>query len=86
MDPDVTVDDLTPRQRQVVVLIGGRRLSYKAAARLLTHRYHEGAHVSPGTVRQYANDIRHRIQSPLPPRDALTVFYGANKDRLDEVA
>lgn len=70
------VETLTPRQRQVVVLIGGRRLSYKAAARQLANlQADDGSQISPHTVREYCREIRELLGSDLAPRDALTELY-----------
>lgn len=59
--------NLSPRLREVVDLIGGKGLSYKAAAKRMG--------VSPRTVEEYAAEIRARAGLPMNPRDALFVLY-----------
>lgn len=72
-------DDLSPRMQQVVVLVGGLRLSYKAAARRLG--------ISPHTVRRYAENVRDRMayEDPLDPQDALTRTYWQFRDHFEDV-
>jgi len=83
---DDLVSRLTPRQREVVILVGRHRLSYKGAARRLENRYREGEHLTPQTVRQYANQIRDAMESPLSPRDALTELYWVHEAAFVEEA
>jgi len=77
---------LTPRQRQVVALVGGGQLSYKAAAARMKHRYARTADqsVTAGTVKQYATQVRERMALPIPPRSALTLLFFANPDLFEE--
>lgn len=80
------VSALTPRQREVVVLIGRYRLSYKQAARRMAHRYMGDRTVSPETVRDHAQTIRDRLRSPLSPRDAVTELYWMHRDEFEQAA
>ena len=86
-EPDL-VALLTPRQLEVVILIGGRGLSYKAAAsqmenKLIKARAGRGQpKISHRTVRQYAREIRDIISSGHSPIRALTVFYYEHKDEI----
>lgn len=73
------LDRLTPRHRQVVRLVGGRRLSYKKVARELELSVH--------TVKDYARDIRARSGlKELRPRDAISVLYMEHMEELEEEA
>lgn len=73
------LDCLTPRHRQIVRLVGGRRLSYKKVARELE--------ISPWTVREYAGQIRDRSGlEELRPRDAISVLYMEHMEELEEEA
>lgn len=58
---------LSPRLWEVVELVGGRRLSYKGAAKEMG--------VSWRTVEEYAAEIRARAGLAMNPRDALSVLY-----------
>lgn len=78
------IDSLTARQRQVVILIGGRRQSYKSAAKQLEHLRSEGERsISSHTVREYARDLRDLMGSDLPPRDALTELYWSFREAFE---
>ena len=81
-DPD-RVPWLTPRQREVVRLVGGWGLSYKRAAAQLPHRHVEGVTISPRSVAQYAQQIRDAMDSPLRPRDALHALYRERPEDFD---
>jgi len=80
------VNDLTPREREVVVLIGRDQLAYKAAARRMAHRYRNGERISEHTVREYARTIQRRVGSRLPPRAALTELYWSHRSQFDGAA
>lgn len=80
---------LTPRQLEVVILIGGRGLSYKAAAarmvnKLIKERAGRGQpKISYRTVRQYATEIRDLIGSGRSPIRALTAFYYQHESEIE---
>lgn len=80
---EFSVRSLSPRYREVVVLVGGERLSYKAAAKRLAnlHRQDE-ANISHHTVRQYSREIRDLVGCDLSPRDCLTELYWSNRAEL----
>lgn len=66
---------LTPRQVQVVVLIGRDQLTYsEIAARL---------RIRPDTVREYADAIRVRIGSNRGPWKACAEHYWRHRDELE---
>ncbi len=67
--------ELTPRQREVVELIGGEGLSYPEAAARLGHYREGGRTIQPESVRKYANDIRDRMGVDKKPRRALWELY-----------
>ena len=83
---------LTPRYIEVVILIGGKGLTYKAAASRMENKIikvragRSQPKISHGTVRQYAKEIRDIIGSPLRPIRALTEFYFEHREELEEVA
>lgn len=87
----VTVSELTPRQLDVVVLIGRDDLSYQAAARMLRNRnlrrmadrLDELPTISPRTVQQYASEVRDLIGSTDVPTRALRAFYQANQEEIE---
>ena len=80
---EVSVADLTPREREVVLLIGGMGLSYRAAARHMGHWFQGKRTISEGTVRQYAVRIAKKVGSDRPPRRALWEFYSDHRDEFD---
>ena len=91
MGSNLKPGDLTPRQREVVILIGKHRLSYKAAAKQLENLLscdpgQCGDHISWHTVRQYAVQIRDLMGSRLSPRDALTALYWEYRKSFDHAA
>lgn len=65
------IESLTPRQRQVVCLVGGQRLSYEEAARRMGHFYQGNRSISPETVRRYASDIRDLFGVDKPAQRAM---------------
>ena len=83
---------LTPRQIEVVLLIGGEGLTYKAAAGRMDNKLFKARFgrkhpkISHRTVRQYAKEIRDIIGSALSPIRALTMFYYEHKEALEKVA
>ncbi|MCK5316314.1 MAG: sigma-70 region 4 domain-containing protein [Anaerolineales bacterium] len=69
---------LSPREREVVVLIGFLRYPYKRAAKEMG--------CAPATVRVHANRVKMKTGYNLPPRDALTRLYWCEiSERKDEV-
>ena len=71
---------LTPREREVVLLIGRDLLSYKAAAKRLVNRNQsrfgrEARSISWRSVERYATRIRDRVGSELTPTRALRELY-----------
>lgn len=58
---------LTDRMWQLVELVGGKGLSYKAAARQMG--------ISVTTAWEYAAEIRARSGLAMSPRDALVHLY-----------
>ena len=90
-EPDL-VAVLTPRQIEVVLLIGGEGLTYKAAAARMENRLIKARagrtqpKISHHTVRQYATDVRDIIGSDMSPIRALTLFYYEHRDELGRVA
>lgn len=85
---DELVEQLTERQREVVVLIGRHNLSYKGAAQRLQnkHRNEKGVAISPRTVRQYATEIRDAMGTGLPPWNALHELYFVHQESFKEAA
>ena len=83
---------LTPRQIEVLLLIGGEGLTYKAAAARMENKLIKARagmrqrKISHRTVRQYAKEIRTIIGSELSPIRALTVFYYEHRDELERAA
>lgn len=79
---DVLPFRTTPRQAQLIELVGGRGLSYVEVARLLG--------LSVRTVEGYATEIRTLAGLPHAPRTALFMLYrdqrgGANNGEADDV-
>lgn len=58
---------LSPREREVVELIGGEGVGYKAAGKRLG--------ISAHTVREHVRRIARRLQSSRAPREAVVVLY-----------
>ena len=58
---------LSPRQLEIVVLVGRDGFSYKAVARKLGIGY--------GTVKVHVNRIRNKLGSTRRPREAIVEFY-----------
>ncbi len=87
-----SVAELTPRQLDVVVLIGRDDLSYQAAARQMRNRnlrrmadsLDELPTVSPRTVEQYACQVRDAIGSTDIPTRALRAFYQAHREAIHQ--
>lgn len=79
---------LPPRHVQVVVLVGGRGLSYKAAAAQMQNKNvrvrgdQEPPQISFRTVETYAATVRDKLGSRLSPKRALTEFYYAHREEL----
>jgi DNA-binding NarL/FixJ family response regulator len=74
---------LTPRQREVVRLVGGRGWSYKRVASELRHHHAAGRTLSTRTIEEYSRQIRDAIGSPLRPRDALHELYRSSPEAFD---
>lgn len=70
---------LSPRMREIVILVGKQQLSYKAAGREL-------GGISHHTVRSYARKIQHLVGSDLSPRAALTELYWGHRDQFDKAS
>ena len=83
---------LTPRQLEVLILIGGQGLSYKSAASRMVNKLIkkrvglDQPKISYRTVRQYATEIRDIIGSGLSPIRALTTFYYQHESEIEERA
>ena len=58
---------LSPRQRQIVELVGGEGLSWKAVARRLD--------ISESTVRVHLFRLMVKLGSTRRPREAIVEFY-----------
>lgn len=88
---DFSIDDLTPRQRQTVLLIG-EGYSYKTAAAQMKNRLpvewgEEGPpSISHHTVRQYAVEVRDLMGSTLPPLRAVLDLYHSHREELEKAA
>lgn len=67
--------DLSPRQCEVLRLIGRDALSYAAAARQLD--------ISPRTVEAHAVRIRDLTFPKRNPRDACTLFYWQHRELVE---
>lgn len=89
----VGVAELTPRQLDVLILIGRDDLSYAAAARQMRNRnlrrmadrLDELPTISPRTVQQYAAELRDLIGSTDVPTRALRAFYQCNQKEIEEM-
>lgn len=68
----MTTDDLSPRMKDVLRLVGGQQWPYKRVAKELG--------ISVHTVETYAVKIRDRAGLDLSPRNALTVLYYQDLD------
>ncbi len=87
----ISVSDLTPRQIDVVILIGRDDLRYQAAAAKMRNRgmrwteteFDDLPTISPRTVQQYAAEIRDLIGSDDVPTRALRQFYQQNREELE---
>ena len=80
------VSVLTPREKEVLVLIGEGN-TYTEAARKLRNKAaeakgEEDRPISPRTVELYAAQIRTKLGIPLPPLRALILFYQRNREEL----
>ncbi len=67
---------LSPRQLEIVVLVGRDGLSYKAVARRLGIGY--------GTVKVHVARISERLGSTRRPREAIVEFYCNNEGGADD--
>lgn len=63
---------LTPRQQELVELVGGRGLSYARAAREMG--------LSIRTVEEYAAEIRALARIPASPKAALFIVYRQERE------
>ncbi len=63
---------LSPRQRQIVELVGGEGLSWKAVARRLN--------ISLSTVRVHVARLMERLGSTQRPRHAITTYYFRSRE------
>jgi len=73
----ISVEDLTRREREVLILIG-RGCSYGETARRLKPK------ISSRTVERYATQIRDKIGSSLPPLRAVILFYHENRGHFED--
>lgn len=80
------VSDLSPRHVEVLRLIGSERLSYKAAARRMDHRYIDDRQLSVSTVRKYVQQVYDLTDGSGNPKEWLIWLWGEHKDELDEGA
>ncbi len=78
-----SVELLTPRQLEVLIVIGRERLSYKRAATQLEHRFDKGRGISYQTVRQYAKEIYALLDGTGSPREFLIEFYWIHREELE---
>ena len=84
------VERLTPRQLEVVLLLGRDKLNYKTAATRMrnklvrTKRGQEAPSISYRTVRHYACEIRDLMESDLSPIRAVLELWYEHKDELEE--
>ncbi len=88
---DVKPCDLTPRQLQVVLLLGPGKKTYKAAAREMKNqnlqRLGERApSISWRTVEQHAREVRDLVGLDLPPMRAVVEIEIARADTNNGLA
>ena len=82
------VRDLTPRELEVLVLVG-KGYSYGKVARMLQNKATDregGEGVSRRTVEQYAARIRDLMEVPLSPAKALMIYYQSHREELEKAA
>ena len=63
---------LSPRQRQIVELVGGEGLSWKAVAKRLG--------ISEGTVKVHVGRLMDRLGSTHRPRYAIVTYYFRSRE------
>ena len=67
---------LSPRQRQIVELVGGEGLSWKAVAKRLG--------ISESTVRVHIFRLMVKLDSTHRPRHAIATFYFRSREGHEE--
>lgn len=70
--------ELSPRMLEILLLVGCERLSYKKAAARLG--------ISVRTVQHHALEIRDRLGSARPPREAMIDHCWKNRKSLGYAA
>jgi len=81
-----SVKDLTPRQVEVLIMIG-KGMSYNAAAAKLRNKgADDGRRISWRTVETYAIQIRDLMDCPFSPTKALMIYYQTHREELENAA
>lgn len=92
MDRPLEPEDLTPRQLEVLLLVGRDGLRYKEAARRLPNlnawgkMRRAGVTVSWRTVKHYATEIRDLSGRDGDPKAVLKDLYYEWREELEEAA
>lgn len=77
------VAELTDRDREILVLLGRDRLTYKEAATRLPNAYDEERTLTPSTVRTYAAALYEKLGGTGRQKSFLVSFYYENREELE---
>lgn len=78
------VADLSDREREILVLLGRERLTYKEAATRLPNAYDEDRTLSPATVRTYAAALYEKLGGTGRQKSFLVSFYYEHREAIED--